>query len=95
MTRKARLLLLTGILVVTVGAAVGVSLTEQQREEIQESGEVVFQLPVDDATALSWTYTNEESGETSLSFHRDGSWSYDEDAAFPVDGEKVQELLDQ
>ena len=95
MTRKARLLLLTGILVVAVGAAVGVSLTEQQREEIQESGEVVFQLPVDDATALSWTYTNEESGETSLSFHRDGSWSYDEDAAFPVDGEKVQELLDQ
>ena len=95
MTRKARLLLLTGILVVTVGAAVGVSLTEQQREEIQESGEVVFQLPVDDATALSWTYTNEEIGETSLSFHKDGSWSYDEDAAFPVDGEKVQELLDQ
>ena len=71
MTRKARLLLLTGILVVAVGAAVGVSLTEQQREEIQESG------------------------ETSLSFHKDGSWSYDEDAAFPVDGEKVQELLDQ
>ena len=95
MTRKARLLLLTGILVVAVGAAVGVSLTEQQREEIQESGEVVFQLPVDDATALSWTYTNEESGETSLSFHKDGSWSYDEDAAFPVNGEKVQELLDQ
>ena len=30
MTRKARLLLLTGILVVAVGAAVGVSLTEQQ-----------------------------------------------------------------
>ena len=32
MTRKTRLILLSGILVVTVGAAVGVSLSEKARE---------------------------------------------------------------
>ena len=53
MTRKTRLILLSGILVVTVGAAVGVSLSEKAREDIRESGEVVFELPADTATAVN------------------------------------------
>lgn len=85
MTRKTRLILLSGILVVTVGAAVGVSLSEKAREDIRESGEVVFELPADTATAVSWTYTDEDGGTVSLSFHKDGDWLYDGDEAFPVD----------
>ena len=92
MTRKTRLILLSGILVVTVGAAVGVSLSEKAREDIRESGEVVFELPADTATAVSWTYTDEDGGTVSLSFHKDGDWLYDGDEAFPVDAEKLQEL---
>ena len=95
MTRKTRLILLSGILVVTVGAAVGVSLSEKAREDIRESGEVVFELPADTATAVSWTYTDEDGGTVSLSFRKDGDWLYDGDEAFPVDAEKLQELLDQ
>ena len=95
MTGKTRLILLSGILVVTVGAAVGVSLSEKAREDIRESGEVVFELPADTATAVSWTYTDEDGGTVSLSFHKDGDWLYDGDEAFPVDAEKLQELLDQ
>ena len=95
MTRKTRLILLSGILVVTMGAAVGVSLSEKAREDIRESGEVVFELPADTATAVSWTYTDEDGGTVSLSFRKDGDWLYDGDEAFPVDAEKLQELLDQ
>lgn len=38
---------------------------------------------------LSWDY----DGQT-LSFHRDGTWSYDDDAAFPVDAEQMDLLLE-
>ena len=46
MKRKTRLIVLCCVLVLAVGAAVGVSLYEEQRENIAESGEVVFELPV-------------------------------------------------
>ena len=95
MTRKTRLAVLAGVLAVTAGAAVAVSLSEKAREDIRESGEVVFELPADTATAISWTYTDEDGGTVSLSFHKDGDWLYDGDEAFPVDEEQLEELLDQ
>ena len=95
MTRKTRLAVLAGVLAVTAGAAVAVSLSEKAREDIRESGEVVFELPADTATAISWTYTDEDGGTVSLSFHKDGDWLYDGDEAFPVDAEQLEELLDQ
>ena len=95
MTRKTRLLILGGVLVAAVGAAAAMSLSKETREDIRESGEVVFELPADDVTAVSWTYTDEAGEEVSLSFRRDGDrWIYDGDEAFPVDGEKIGELLD-
>lgn len=98
MTRKTRLILLCGVLAVTAGAAAAMSLSQKERENIRESGEVVFQLPAGDVTAVSWTYTEESAeGETSLAFHRAGSdsgWLYDGDEAFPVDGEQIEALLD-
>lgn len=95
MTKKTRLLVLAGVLAVTAGAAAAMSLTQQTREDIRESGEVVFELPADQVTALSWTYTDDEAGEVSLSFRRDGDgWLYEEDETFPVDGERIGELID-
>lgn len=95
MKRKTRLIVLCCVLVLAVGAAVGVSLYEEQRENIAESGEVVFELPVDDVSALSWEYTDDEEETVSLAFTNDGGWTYDGDAAFPVDGEAVNALLEQ
>ena len=90
MKRKVRLIVLLCVLVVAVGAAVAVSTIEEQREAIRESGEVVLEIPTDDATALSWEYE-----DTSLSFRDEGEgWLYDGDEAFPVDDEKISELLE-
>ena len=36
----------------------------------------------------------EEDGPVSLAFHKDGEWSYDDDAAFPVDEEAILNLLE-
>ena len=94
MKRKTRLIILCCVLAVAVGAAVGLSLYREEAEQIAESGEVVFELPVDEVTALSWEYTDEEGETVSLAFTNDGGWSYDGDAAFPVDGEALTELLD-
>ena len=94
MKRKTRLIILCCVLAVAVGAAVGLSLYSEEAEQIAESGEVVFELPVDEVTALSWEYTDEEGETVSLAFTNDGGWSYDGDASFPVDGEALTELLD-
>lgn len=94
MKRKTRLIILCCVLAVAVGAAVGLSLYSEEAEQIAESGEVVFELPVDEVTALSWEYTDEEGETVSLAFTNDGGWSYDGDATFPVDGEALTELLD-
>ena len=96
MTKKTRLILLGGVLAVSVGAAAAMSLSKEAREDIRESGEVVFELPADEVTAVSWTYTDEAGEEVSLAFRTDGDgWIYDGDEAFPVDGEKIGELLDR
>lgn len=94
MKRKTRLIILCCVLAVAVGAAVGLSLYSEEAEQIAESGEVVFELPVDEVTALSWEYTDEEGETVSLAFTNNGGWSYDGDASFPVDGEALTELLD-
>ena len=94
MKRKTRLIILCCVLAVAVGAAVGLSLYSEEAEQIAESGEVVFEQPVDEVTALSWEYTDEEGETVSLAFTNNGGWSYDGDASFPVDGEALTELLD-
>ena len=55
MKRKTRLIALCCVLVAAVGAAVGGSLYTERAEQIAESGEVVFELPVDEVTSLAWS----------------------------------------
>ena len=91
MNRAKRLYILLGVLAAACIAAFAVLHLEQRQEEIAESGETVLEIDPDAVQSLSWEY----EGET-LAFHRDGDgWRYDDDEAFPVDGEKIQELLGQ
>jgi len=89
MKRSKRLCLLLGVLVIASLATAGVLRMEDKKEKIKTSGEIILALSADSVQSLSWEYQSE-----SLAFHReDGSWVYDGDAAFPVSGEKMDELL--
>lgn len=90
MKRSKRIYILLGVLVVACAVTFGVSRYEAQKELIQNSDEVILEIPADSVQSLSWEYEDQ-----TLSFHKDGTWLYDEDEAFPVDEEKVNELLEQ
>lgn len=90
MNRSKRLIALLGILLVVSIAAFGVTRWEEHKEQIQNSDAVILEVPAESVQSLSWEYQS-----NSLSFHRDGTWFYDGDETFPVDGEKVDDLLEQ
>lgn len=90
MNRAKRIAVLLGVLLVLCAAAVAVLRMEGHQEQIKTSGEVVLQIDPDAVQSLSWDY----NGQT-FSFHRDGAWSCDSDAAFPVDEQKITSLLTQ
>lgn len=90
MKRSKRLCILLGVLAVACVATFALSRYQAKKEQIQTNGEVVLEIPVDSVQALSWEYDSE-----TLSFHKDDQWIYDEDEAFPVDGEKIVGLLNQ
>ncbi|HJD21363.1 MAG TPA: DUF4340 domain-containing protein [Candidatus Gemmiger faecigallinarum] len=90
MKRYKRIIALLAVLAVACVATFAVSRYEAHKEEIQNSDEVILEIDPDAVTALSWSYD-----DTSLSFHKDETWQYDGDAAFPVDADKIAGLLDQ
>ena len=89
MQRAKRIYLLLGVLAVVCAAAFAVTRYQAEQERISNTDEVVLELDPDTVDSLSWSCDGE-----SLAFHKDGSWLYDEDSAFPVDEEKVQALLE-
>lgn len=90
MNRYKKLYILAGVLAVACLVTFGVTRYEARKENIQNSGEVVLELPTDSVTDLSWEYDGQ-----SLAFRKeDGTWTYDGDDAFPVDQDKIAELLD-
>lgn len=89
MKRYKRILILLGVLLVACAITFGVSRYQETMEQIAASGETVLEIPTDTVTALSWSID-----DTSLSFHLDGVWLYDDDEAFPVNQEKITELLE-
>ena len=90
MNRYKKLYILVGVLVVACLVTFGVTRYESHKEKIQTSDEVVMELSTDSVTALSWEYDGQ-----ALSFHKeDDTWTYDDDDAFPVDQDKIQERLD-
>lgn len=90
MNRAKRLYILLGVLVVVCAGAFLALHAEEQQEEIETSGETVFEIDVDQVQELSWT-----CGDETFAFHRDDTWLYDSDEAFPVDEEKITQLLEQ
>ena len=90
MNRSKKLCILLGILAVACAATFAVMHTEERKEQIKETGEIILELPTESVEALSWEY-NEET----LAFHKDETWLYDEDENFPVSEEKINTLLEQ
>lgn len=89
MKRSKRIILLLGILLVVCVATVIVNKTEEHKEKIKNSDKVILQIPVDAVKTLSW---NNKSNN--LAFHKNIKWYYDEDEAFPVNQDKINELLE-
>lgn len=89
MKRYKRIYLLLAVLVVACAVTFGVSRYQEHKEQISNSDQVVLEIPTDSVQSLSWEYDGQ-----SLAFHReDGVWVYDEDAAFPVDEDKMSQML--
>jgi hypothetical protein len=90
MKRSKKLYILLGVLVVVCIATLIVSRIEVKKEEIKNSDQIILELPTESVQTLSWTYE-----DTDLSFHKDETWLYDGDEAFPVDETKIEALLEQ
>ena len=88
MKRSKRLHILLGVLAAVGIVTFAVTQYEEKQEEIEASGEVVLEIDPAAVQTLSWEYDAE-----TLAFHKDGTWVYDTDEAFPVDEEKIDELL--
>lgn len=89
MSRSKKLSVLLGILLAACVITFGVSKYEERKEQIKNSDEIVMELDSEKVTALAWEYEDE-----TLAFHKDETWFYDEDEAFPVSEEKINELLE-
>lgn len=89
MNRKKKLCVLSGVLAAACAVTFGVSSYEKQKEIIKNSDEIILTLDSEKVQALSWKNETDQ-----LSFHKDETWIYDEDEAFPVDEEKINELLE-
>lgn len=90
MHKAKRIYVLLGVLVVLCIAVLAVSQHEEKKEQIKSGEKIILEIPVDSVTALSWT--NEEG---TFSFTKGSSWTYDGDNAFPVDRQKIENLISQ
>lgn len=88
MKRYKRIGILLGVLVAVCLAILAVTLVERRQEQIKTTAAVILTVDSEDVQSLCW----DANGET-LAFHRDDGWHYDEDDAFPVDAEKMDDLL--
>lgn len=88
MHRSKRLLILVGVLAVVCAAAFLAARVQEQQEQVEASGETVLAIDAGNVASLAWT-----SGEAEYAFHKDGTWLYDADEAFPVSAEALEELL--
>lgn len=88
MRRAKRLYGLLGVLIILCVGTFGVSKYEERKEKIKNSDEIILSLDPEDVTRLSWEYE-----DVSLAFSKEETWKYEEDEAFPVDGDKIEQLL--
>ena len=84
MHRSKRLLILVGVLAVVCAAAFLATRVQEQQEQVEASGETVLAIDAGNVASLAWT-----SGEAEYAFHKDETWIYDADEAFPVSAEAL------
>lgn len=89
MKRNKKIYLLSGVLVIISAATFLVNMQKEKKEKIKNSDKTILEIDSSKVTALSWEHNNEK-----LSFHKDDSWTYDDDENFPVDKEKIEDLLE-
>lgn len=88
MQRNKKIYIMLGILLVISIVTFGVSKYESHKENIKNSEKIILEIDSNDVTSLSW-----EKGSKSFSFHKDEKWIYDEDADFPVNDDKINDML--
>jgi hypothetical protein len=88
MKRSKKIYMLLGVLVVACIATFAVIRYEEHKEKIRSSDEIILEIPSDSVKSLSWEYESR-----TLTFNREEKWIYNEDEEFPVDEEKMDELL--
>lgn len=88
MKRYKKVYILLAVLAVVCAMTVIVTHTEEKKERIKNTDEIILAVPAEQVTGLSWQY-----GDTSLSFLKDENWKWEEDEAFPVDENKINDLL--
>lgn len=90
MNRSKKLTILLVILLSACLLTFFITKMEVKKEQIKESGAVILSVPTDTVTQVDW-----ELRDTNLqfSFHKEDNWVYDDDEHFPVDPEKMQDLL--
>lgn len=87
--KMKRLGILCSVLVVISIATFIVTKYEEKKEDIYDSNEIVLKISSDSVETISW-----ENGDNKFSFHKeDDNWIYDEDNDFPVDKNKILDML--
>ena len=89
MKRQKQLLLLAGVLVVLVVIIAVVSGVQKHIDTISTVDKEIIATSESALTGISWT----QDGETLAFTHADDTWSDADDGAFPVDQDKMSELL--
>ncbi len=89
MKRYRKLGILAAVLVVLLIAVFAVSRMETKKEDIQRNEEIILAIPADSVTQLAWT---NDQGSFSL-YREDGDWYWEDDKAFPVDKDIIEDLL--
>lgn len=89
MKRSKKIYLLLGILAVICIATFAVNQAEEHKEKIKNSANTIMAVASDSVNSLSWEYKGNK-----FAFHKGEKWVYDKDADFPVDQDKINELLE-
>lgn len=90
MKRSKKIYILLAVLVAACIATFSVKRVEEHKEKIKNSDKIILEVPSDSVKTLSWEYESKK-----FAFHKDDKWLYDEDEAFPVNEDKIKELLEQ
>lgn len=92
MKRKKTVLILLLVLVMMVGAVVGLKTYNKNQDVIKNSGETIIDFDVDDVSHIDWTYSSSQGHSFTKT---DGEWHYDGDEDFPVNSQVLEDLISE